>query len=257
VKRRQFIALLGGAAAWPLAARAQQQGVALVGLVAGTHLDDRMLSAVRQGLKEAGYVEGRNVAIKYRTADGRFNRLPRLTAELVADQVAVVVAFGTQAAVAAKAATGTIPIVFVIGADPVELGLVSSLNHPGANVMGVTFLVNLLGAKRLELLRELVPSATVIGCLINAGNPTTESQTREVQAAARNLGVELLILNASSERDSVAFAGRGPDAIRSIDASRVHHAARRRCSRRAAATLAERTRVRCPVGPHLAQAVGW
>src|SRR5262249_35675929 len=155
-RRELLAALCGMVAALPLAARAEQPGVALIGLLSGAQLDDRMLSAIRQGLKEAGYVEGRNVAIKYRTADGRFNRLPGLAAELVADPVAVIVALATQAAVAAKAATGTIPMVFVIGTDPVELGLVSSLNRPGGNVTGVTFLVNALGAKRLELLRELV-----------------------------------------------------------------------------------------------------
>ena len=181
IGRREFIAAVGGAAAWPLAARAQQPGVALIGLLAGTQLDDRMLSAVRQGLKEAGYVEGRNVAIKYRTADGRFSRLPGLAAELVADPVAVIVAFAPPAAVAAQAATGTIPIVFVTGADPVELGLVSSLNRPGGNVTGVTFLVNALGAKRLELLRELVPSAKIVGFLVNPANPTSESQTTDSQ----------------------------------------------------------------------------
>jgi len=201
--RRDFISLLGGAsAAWPLAARAQQPGVALIGLLAGAQLDDRMLSAIRQGLKDASYVEGRNVAIKYRTADGRFNRLPGLAAELVADPVAVIVALGTQAAVAAKAATGTIPIVFVVGADPVrELGLVSSLNRPGGNVTGVTFLVNALGAKRLELLRELVPGTKLIGFLVNPANPTTQSHITDIQAAARALGVELLMLNASSDRE--------------------------------------------------------
>jgi ABC-type uncharacterized transport system substrate-binding protein len=201
LRRREFITFVGGAAAFPLAARAQQAGVALIGLLAGAQLDDRLLSAVRQGLKEAGYIEGRNVAIKYRTADGRFNRLPGLAAELVADPVAVIVAFAPPAAVAAKAATGTIPIVFVTGADPVELGLVSSLNRPGGNVTGVTFLVTALGAKRLELLRELVPSAKIVGFLVNPANPTSEFQTTDTQAAARALGIEFVIRNARSEGD--------------------------------------------------------
>jgi putative ABC transport system substrate-binding protein len=202
MKRRDFITLLGGAAAsWPLSARAQQPGVALIGLLAGAQLDDRILSAIRQGLKDAGYVEGRNVAIKYRTADGRFNRLPGLAAEMVADPVAVIVAAAPPAAVAAKAATATIPIVFVTGADPVELGLVSSLNRPGGNVTGVTFLVTALGPKRLELLRELVPSAKLVGLLVNPANPTSEFQTRDTQAAARALGIELVLRNARSESD--------------------------------------------------------
>jgi len=201
MRRRAFITLLGGAAAWPLAARAQQAGVALVGLLSSIHQDDREISAVRQGLKEAGYIEGRNVAIKYRSAGGRFDRLPGLAAELVADQVAVIIALSPSAALAAKAATATIPIVFGTGADPVELGLVSSLNRPGGNVTGVTYLINTLGAKRLELLRELVPSAKVIGVLINPRNPTSQSQTADVQAAARAHGIELMIENASSDRD--------------------------------------------------------
>ena len=180
IRRRDFVILLGcgTVAAWPLAARAQQAGVALVGLLSSIHQDDREISAVRQGLKEAGYIEGRNVAIKYRSAGGRFDRLPGLAAELVADQVAVIIALSPSAALAAKAATATIPIVFGTGADPVELGLVSSLNRPGGNVTGVTYLINTLGAKRLELLRELVPSAKVIGVLINPRNPTSQSQTR-------------------------------------------------------------------------------
>jgi ABC-type uncharacterized transport system substrate-binding protein len=208
VKRREFITLLGGATAWPLVARAQQQGVPLFGLLSGTQLDDRRLDAVRQGLKEAGYIEGRNIAIKYRSADGRFDRLPALAAALVADPAAVILTFGPPAAVAAKAATATIPIVFATGADPVELGLVSSLNRPGGNITGVSFLVTTLAAKRLDLLRELAPSATVVGFLVNTANPTSESQTKDAQAAALALGLRLVIQSASSEPDiDAAFAG--------------------------------------------------
>src|SRR5215468_7978439 len=208
IGRRKLLAALGGAAAaWPLAARAQQPGVALVGMLLGTQLDDRQVGAIRQGLKDVGYIEGRNVAIKYRSGDGRFDRLPAMAAELAADAPAAIIAVAPAAALAAKAATTTIPVVFAIGADPVDLGLVSSLNRPGGNVTGVTFFVNTLGAKRLELLRELVPSATVIGFLINAGNPTSESQVADVRAAARERGVDLLVANAGSERDiDAAFA---------------------------------------------------
>jgi putative ABC transport system substrate-binding protein len=199
--RRKFVALLGGAAAWSLASSAQQPVLALVGLLSSAQLDDRQIDAIRQGLKEAGYIEGHNIAIKYRSADSRFDRLPALAADLVADPVAAIVALAPPAAMAAKAATATIPIVFAMGADPVDLGLVSSLNRPGGNVTGVTFIVTALAAKRLGLLRALVPSATLVGFLINPENPTSESQTRDVQVAARALGVELLILNASSERN--------------------------------------------------------
>jgi ABC-type uncharacterized transport system substrate-binding protein len=207
-RRREFITLLGGAAgAWPLAARAQQPSIALVGLLSSAQLDDRQIGAIRQGLKDGGYIEGRNVAIKYRSADSRFDRLPALAADLVADPVAAIVALAPPAAVAAKAATAIVPIVFAMGADPVDLGLVSSLNRPGGNITGVTFITNTLGAKRFELLRVLVPSATVVGFLINPGNPTSESQTRDVQDAARTLGVELLVRGASSERSiDAAFA---------------------------------------------------
>jgi putative ABC transport system substrate-binding protein len=208
MKRRDFITLLGGAAAtWPLVAGAQQAPMALVGLLEGSHLDDRHLEAVRQGLKEAGYVEGRNLAIKYRSADGHFDRLPGLAAALVADRVAVLLTFGPPAAVAAKAATATVPVVFATGADPIELGLVSSLNRPGGNITGVSFLVTTLASKRLELLRELVPGATVVGFLINPANPTSESQTRDAQAAALALALRLPIQSASSEADiNAAFA---------------------------------------------------
>ena len=201
-RRREFITLLGGAAVCPFAAQAQQPAMALVGLLTGTEPDDRQIAAVRKGLKDAGYIEGYNVAIKHRSADGHFDRLPALAAELTVDRVAVIVALlSPTAAAAAKAATTTIPIVFAIGADPVDVGLVSSLNHPGGNVTGVTFIVTALGGKRLELLYELVPRASVIGFLINPRNPTTDSQTRDVQAAARKLGVKLMTLNAGSERD--------------------------------------------------------
>ncbi len=209
IRRREFIVTLGGATlAWPLAARSQQSAVALVGLLSGGQLDDGLIDAVRQGFKELGYIEGRNIAIKYRSADGRFDRLPTLAAQLATDPVAVIVAlFSPTAAAAAKAATSSIPIVFAIGADPVDLGLVSSLNRPGGNITGVTFFINTLGAKRLELLRELVPSATLIGFLVNPRNPTTESQSADVQTAARKLGVNILIQNASSDRDiEAAFA---------------------------------------------------
>src|SRR5262244_3035237 len=207
MKRREFITLLGGAAAWPLAARAQQPGVPLVGLLLSTQVDDRQVGAIRQGLGDAGYIEGRNVAIKYRSGDGRFDRLPALAAELVADAPAAIVALAPAASLAAKAATATIPIVFAIGADPVDLGLVSSLNRPGGNVTGVTFFINTLGAKRLELLRELVPSVAGVGFLDNPTNPTSEFQIADVRAAARSFGVDLLILNAESERDiDAAFA---------------------------------------------------
>jgi putative ABC transport system substrate-binding protein len=182
--------------------------MALVGLLSGTQADDQQIGAFRQGLKDAGFVEGRNVAIKYRSADGRFDRLPALAAELVADPVTVIVALlSPTAAAAAKAATATIPVVFAMGADPVDLGLVSSLNRPGGNITGVTFLVDTLGAKRLELLRELVPGANVIGFVINPKNPAAESQIKEAETAAHKLGIELSLQNASSERDiEAAFA---------------------------------------------------
>jgi putative ABC transport system substrate-binding protein len=192
LKRRDFITLLGGAAAaWPLAALAgqaaapaQRSVMALVGLLSSAQLDDRQIGAIRRGLKDAGYIEGLNVAIKYRSADSRFDQLPALAADLVSDSVDAIVALSPPAALASKAATTTIPIVFATGADPIDLGLVSSLNRPGGNVTGVTFIVNTLGAKRLGMMRELVPSANVIGFLTNPGNPTSESQIRDVQTAA-------------------------------------------------------------------------
>ena len=217
MRRREFITALGGAVAWPLAVRAQQPSMALVGLLLSNQIADQAIAAIRQGLKEAGYIEGRNLAVKYCSADGRYDRLPTLAAELAADPVSVIIALQPQAAAAAKTATATIPIVFAFGADPVELSLVSSLNRPGGNVTGVTFLVNTLGAKRLELLRELVPTTKLVGFLGNPGNPTLQSQTSDIQVAARALGVELLILNASSEREIdaafVSFAEQRANAV--------------------------------------------
>jgi putative ABC transport system substrate-binding protein len=159
------------------------------------------VSAFLKGLSEAGYVDGRNVAIEYRWAEGRTDRLPAMVADLVHRQVAVIAAMSTPAAVAAKAATTIIPIVFQIGVDPVALGLVASLNRPGGNITGVAFLVTGLGAKRLDLLRQLVPKANLIAMLVNPGSVDTEAERRDVQGAAQRLGQQLIILDASSDRD--------------------------------------------------------
>ena len=206
IGRRQFITLLGGAAAaWPRVVRAQQV-VPVIGLLSGqlAGVSAPQVTAFRQGLSEAGFVEGRNVAFESRWADNHYDRLPVLAADLAQRRVALIaaIAFGsTPAALAAKATTTTIPIVFAVGTDPVKTGIVASLNQPGGNVTGVTFFANELGAKRLGLLREMLPRATVIAVLLNPNFPDAQDQLRNVQEAARTLGLQIRVLNASTESE--------------------------------------------------------
>jgi putative ABC transport system substrate-binding protein len=206
VKRRDFITLLGGAAAsWPLAAPAQQPAMPMVGLLRSGTLTDvyvpPRVTAFRQGLKEAGFVEGQNVAIEYRSDEGQTDRLPLLMADLLRRQVALIVGFNTPAALAAKAATTTVPIVFVTGGDPVQIGLVASLNRPGGNVTGVSFFTVELAAKQLGLLHELRPGAARIAVLVDPKFPTTERFVSEVRAAASAIGQQIEVLSVSSDRE--------------------------------------------------------
>src|SRR5262245_32024517 len=211
VTRHQLITLLGGAAAaWPVAARAQQRPVAVIGFLSSSALADRAtyLTSFQQGVRETGYVEGQNVAIEYRWAQDQYDRLPDLAADLVRSRVAVIAAQDTRSAIVAKAATATIPIVFVSGGDPVKLGLVPSLNRPGGNVTGVTLVVVDLGAKRLGLLRELQPEAVRVGVLVDPNFVLTRSFVSDVQAAALSIGKQIEVLEAPTGRDiDTAFAG--------------------------------------------------
>jgi putative tryptophan/tyrosine transport system substrate-binding protein len=194
MRRREFIALFGGAAAaWPLAARAQQPPMPIVGFLhyASASTLEHLAGAVRRGLKEAGYVDGQNVGIEYRWAEGHYDRLPALAADLVRRQVSVIMAGGSVAAQATKEATATIPVVFTSGADPVASGLVKSLSRPGANLTGVSLLAADMGAKRLELIRDLLPSARTVAMMINPSFPGAESEMTEVEAAGRTIRVQI------------------------------------------------------------------
>ena len=208
MRRRAFITLLGGAAVWALAARAQQPAMPVIGFLGFRSPDDTVtLAAFRRGLNEGGFVEGQNVMVEYRWAIGQYDRLPAQAAELVQKPVAVLVSAGGEpAALAAKAATSTIPIVFTIGDDPVKLGLVASYNRPGGNLTGINIFTTTLEAKRLGLLHELVPQAAAIGVLLNANFPAAERQLRDVQGAARAIGLQIHALRANIDREiEVAF----------------------------------------------------
>jgi putative tryptophan/tyrosine transport system substrate-binding protein len=203
LKRREFITLLGGAAAWPLTAHAQQSAMPVIGFLDISSPADRTRSvtAFRQGLRETGYVEGQNVAIEYRWAQDQYDRLPDLAADLVRRQVTVIATHDTRSAIATKAATTTIPIVFAIGGDPVKLGLVASLNRPGGNVTGVSFVSAALGGKCLGLLHELQPGAVRVGVLVDPNFPLTESFVSDVRAGASAIRKQIEVLEASTGRD--------------------------------------------------------
>src|SRR5262249_8028835 len=207
MRRRNFIALVGGAAAaWPLAARAQQ-ALPVIGFLQSSSLDamSELVRGFHQGLKETGYVEGENVAIEYRFADNQLDRLPALAADLGRREVAVIVAGSPPPTFAAKAATTTIPIVFLVGEDPVKLGLVTSLARPDRNLTGINFFTSELAGKRLELLRELVPRAVRVAVLVNPDNVTiTESTLRDLEPATRAMGLQIQVLNANTSREIVA-----------------------------------------------------
>jgi len=204
MQRRDFISVVGGAAAWPLAARAQQQATPVAGFLGSgsPNLDAFRAAAVRQGLAEAGYVEGRNIAFDYRWAQGQYERLPALAADLVRRKVAVIISIGgTTSAIAARSATTTIPIVFATGGDPIKLNLVASLSRPGGNVTGVSFLTNALVAKQFEVLHEAVPQAAPMGFLVNPENANGEGETRSVLAAAKSIGQKMVVVQAHTDNE--------------------------------------------------------
>ena len=203
MKRREFIAGLGGAAAWPVVARAQQPAMPVIGILSGGSPENfaPFQAPLREGLAEVGFVEGKNLAFEYRWAQGHFERLPGLAIDLVGRGPAVIVTNTLPAALAAKEATNTIPVVFVIGEDPIKVGLVTSLNRPTANVTGVTNFMNVLGAKRLELAGEVVPKAGAIALLVNRSNPNAEADTSDLRAAADVLGRRVIVLTASSDAE--------------------------------------------------------
>ena len=209
IGRREFITLLSGAAAWPLAARAQQPAMPAIGCLSSVSapVTSKRIASFGHGLSETGYAVGRDVTVEARMAEGEYDRLPVMAADLVGRRVGLIAALAPQAAFAAKAATTTIPIVFVGGLDPVQAGLVASLNRPGGNVTGVTFIGASLGAKRLELARELVPNVAVIALLTHPNSPDASEELRDLNTAAKSIGQELLVVSATSDRDfEAAFA---------------------------------------------------
>ena len=209
MRRREFITLVGGAAAWPLVARAQRAVMSVIGFLSSLSapVTSKRIASFGHGLSETGYAVGRDVTVEARMAEGEYDRLPALAADLVGRRVGLIAALAPQAAFAAKAATTTIPIVFVGGLDPVQAGLVASLNRPGGNVTGVTFIGASLGAKRLELARELVPNVAVIALLTHPNSPDASEELRDLNTAAKTIGQELLVVSATSDRDfEAAFA---------------------------------------------------